>query len=92
MALRRKQPPPPCACGCQLLAERLAEAAALNAAFARAIVALRPIARHHSVFHGLVAWRVPEADARLITEAIRTQPADVLLTVIDAGQRPAEGN
>jgi len=70
----RRRPPAPCECGCQQLAERLADAEALNAAFARAIVALRPIARHHSVFQGLVAWSVPEADARLITEAIRPRP------------------
>jgi hypothetical protein len=74
MVLRRRQPPPPCPCRCAELADRVAEYETLLGAFARAIVALRPIARWQSVVQGLVAWGVSEADARLIAGAWQRKP------------------
>jgi hypothetical protein len=73
MMLKRRQPPPPCACGCARLAARLAEAEALNAAIIRTVVALRPIAPGHSIERGLAGWGVPEADARRLATAWRQQ-------------------
>lgn len=69
MALRRRQPPPPCPCGCEQLEARLAEYEATIAAMARALVALRPIARNHDIVTGLTGWGVAEADARQISRA-----------------------
>lgn len=74
MALRRRQPAPPCPCQCGQLAQRLADAEALNAALIRAVVALRPIAAHHSVEQGLTGWGVKPDDAQLLAEASRRQP------------------
>jgi hypothetical protein len=71
MALRRRQPPPPCACGCLELAERLAGYEADIAAMARAIVALRPKAARHTIEQGLTGWAVAEADARRIAALAR---------------------
>lgn len=70
MALRRKQPPP-YACGCGELAQRLGEYEADVAALARAITVLRPRAAGHSAEQGLVGWGVAEADARRIASLAR---------------------
>ena len=71
MALRRRAPEPPCVCGCEQLEARLAGYEATIAAMARALVALRPIARHHDIVTGLTGWGVTEADARQISHAYR---------------------
>ena len=70
----RRQPPAPCPCGCRQLADRLAQAEALNAAIVRAVVALRPIASGHTIEQGLTGWGVKPDDARLLAEASRRQP------------------
>jgi hypothetical protein len=70
----RRRPPAPCPCDCQQLAERLAEAEALNRAIVRAIVTLRPRARHHTVSYGLHAWGVSEADAALLAATWQQHP------------------
>jgi hypothetical protein len=71
----RRQPPAPCACGCQQLADRLAEAEAFNAAIAAAVVVLRPRHNWQTAEQGLIAWGVRPDDARLLAEAIRQSPA-----------------
>jgi hypothetical protein len=70
----RRRPPAPCPCRCGELAERLAEAEALNAAITRAVVALRPIAAGHTIEQGLIGWAVQPGDARLLADAIRPRP------------------
>jgi hypothetical protein len=73
MAIRRP-PPPPCACGCAGLAERLEAYEAAIAAMARAIAALRPKAAHHTIEQGLAGWGLAEADARRIAQLARRNP------------------
>lgn len=73
MALRRRQPPP-CACGCLQLDQRLAEYEADVAAMARAVVVLRPRAAHHTIEQGLTGWNVAEPDARRIAALARRTP------------------
>lgn len=68
MGIRRK-PPQPCECGCQELAQRLADAEALNAAIVRAVVALRPRASNHNIAQGLAGWGVAGADAQRLAAA-----------------------
>lgn len=71
----RRKPQPPCACGCEDLARRLAEYEALSDAIVRAIVALRPRAAHHSVEQGLTGWGVQPPDAALLAAVYRAAPA-----------------
>lgn len=70
----RRKPPAHEPCACQQLAERLAEAEADHAAIVRMVVTLRPIARHHSLEQGLVAWGAKPEDARRMADILRRQP------------------
>lgn len=70
----RRQPAPPCPCQCGQLAQRLADAEALNAAIVRAVVTMRPRAAHHSVERGLIGWGVDPGDAARLVQALAGRP------------------
>jgi hypothetical protein len=72
--LRRRKPDIPCTCGCRQLAERLADAEALNRAIVRTIVTLRPRAAHHNIAEGLTGWGVEPADAAVLARAWQQHP------------------